>query len=102
MTTIINKTDIEFSQGNTLDLQAVPQNPAPDMTLKFQIANNEENEPVFEEVYSITEEERFNITDTDGKIAELPVGHYIYRMIVYSGNRIETQQSGIFDVKWGV
>ena len=102
MTTIINKTDIEFSEGNTLDLKAIPQNPAPDMTLKFQIADNENNTPLFDNTYSITADEWLNITDKDGTVAGLSVGHYIYRMIVYSGNRIETQQSGSFEVKWGV
>ena len=82
----VSATD-EFEQGSKLN---------------FQVAENEQAESVINKIFDLTED-GFEITLSKEETEMLPIGNYIYKIVILDLNgKITTRKSGELIVKWGV
>lgn len=100
----ITATGIEHSISDTFIFTVSPMaNETFDdnSILNFVVAKQENESPIIDKSYTLNEGQ-FIITLTDEEKTKLPLGNYIYKMIIISNNGIvSTEKSGFLDVVWG-
>ena len=70
--------------------------------LNFQVAENEQAESVINKIFDLTED-GFEIVLSKEETEMLPIGNYIYKIVILDLNgKITTRKSGELTVKWGV
>ena len=69
--------------------------------LKLQVAKNEIEPLLIDTIFEL-ENEKFYVVLTDAEKEKLPIGEYIYKLVLVSKTgEIVTQKSGEMIVKWG-
>lgn len=100
----IKPTGIEHSISDTFIFTVSPASNETfddNSILNFVVAKQENENPIIDKSFTINEGQ-FTITLTEEEKAKLPLGNYIYKMIVTSNNGIvSTEKSGFLDVIWG-
>lgn len=102
MLKIINGTNIEYTKGDTFQLEVTSEYEFPEgEKLRFTVSQNEKNTPLIERTYELSSGKFAVALDKETEVL-LDLGDYIYKLteISLSGN-IETQLSGELRVKWG-
>lgn len=97
-------TGIEHSISDTFIFTVSPAaNEAFDdySILNFVVAKQENENPIIDKSFTLNEGQ-FIVTLTEEEKAKLPIGNYIYKMIIISNRGIvSTEKSGFLDVVWG-
>lgn len=72
-----------------------------DVTLKFQVAENEESQMLVDKIFTPSGT-LFKIELTKEEKQKLSLGEYVYRIILLGPDgSVITQKSGELEVKWG-
>lgn len=102
MLTVIANKNIVWSVSDTFSLPITDVNGFSEGdTLIFQVATNTSAMPIINNSYSLVDG-RFMIELSVSDRAKLPIGEYIYRIIVNSiDGSITTESSGEFKAVWG-
>jgi len=102
MTTISNNGNLSWSVSDTVNfsVEAEDQFIAGDQ-LTFEVAENQENAVIVSQTFQLTGD-KFIVDLPSSERAKLPVGTYVYRMILsHADGKVVTEQSGVLYVKWG-
>ena len=93
---------IEYTAGDTFSVSITAAGGFEKGTkLNFQIAHNEQSEPVVNKFFELSEDGA-DIALLQEEAERLSIGHYIYKMtVIDSVGNITTRKSGEFTVKWG-
>lgn len=104
MIKVFDNSDIEYSVGDTFNLPVEPSREdefSVGMQLRFVVAESVQSTPIIDNTYNINENLTFNVVLSEADIKRLSLGEYVYKIITYKDNQIETEVSGFFTVKWG-
>jgi hypothetical protein len=104
MLTVINNTNIEYTAGDTFNMPVTATSEgefSAGMQLRFIVAQNTQSEYLIDNTYDINEDLVFNVILSENDIKKVPLGEYIYKIIIFKNNEIRTEKSGFFTVKWG-
>lgn len=104
MINIIENKDIEYSIGDTFSLPVRAQNDVvftSGMVLRFIISESEQSDTLVDEKFAINDDLTFTVSLSESNKRALQLGRYFYKMIIYGNNKITTEKSGYFTVKWG-
>ena len=100
----VKPTGIEYSVNDTFVFYVSPignDSFSDGSTLKLVIAKRENEEPIIEKEYSLSDN-KFIVALTGSEKTVLTLGEYVYKMIVHGPDgTISTQKSGFLDVIWG-
>ena len=92
---------IEYTKGDTFELEVEADEAIPNSTLKFTISTDETSLPIIDSQFSYTDD-KFEIILTSREKESLDVGNYIFKLSLTDSNgKIITYLSGDFIVKWG-
>lgn len=102
----INKKtgDISYTENDTFKMIAYQKYEGTfeaGSKLRFIIAETEESSYIIDKTFDINDDLTFTLTLTDKEKAKLNIDNYIYKMVLLKDNKIVTQMSGHFEVKWG-
>lgn len=102
----INKKtgDISYTENDTFKMiayQKYENTFDASSKLRFIIAKTEESEYIIDKTFDINDDLTFTLTLNDKEKAKLKLGDYKYKMVLLKNNKIVTQISGHFEVKWG-
>lgn len=100
MLTVINNTDIEYTHGDSFNLNVSSDIGIPGGAILRMQINTDEETNIINTTFS-QGENGFDIELTADQRSLLPVGNYIYRLSVVDGADIVTEKSGNLKVKWG-
>ena len=103
MLKIINGTTIEYTKGDTFDLEVSSEDGFDEgSALSLVISKNEHTAAAVENRYSLNSEGVFLVTLSQSDKEKFSCGEYIYKLVLMGVNgTIYTQKSGDFVVKWG-
>lgn len=104
MLQIINGTNIEYTKGDTFDIEVSSADGFESgSTLSLVIAKNEHSAPIIERDFVLISSGIFPVTLSESDKEKLNIGDYIYKLTLKGANgTVYTQKSGDFIVKWGV
>lgn len=104
MLTVIGNQNIEYTQGDTFELpvtQTYDGEFSSGMCLKLIISKSVIADPFIEKNFDIGDDLSFNIVLDEADKEKLTLGEYLYKIIIHKEDRIVTEKSGFFTVKWG-
>lgn len=104
MLNIIENEYIRFSVNDTFLMTVTNGDDTPftdGAHLRFIIAKSEQSETLIDKMYSLDENGVFKLSLTEQDKKKIPIGLYVYKIMIHSGGQVITMQSGYFEVIWG-